>query len=487
MTSDDESQCVVHRRRARDQRIEQPAGGASMCATVCAMSRRQIWQTIFERFDPERPPDVPAWHATRPLSPLDSICEALDFPKGTPHVLLTGTVGTGKTTELLRVAEARASKEFVVFLDLERHFDQVVGDPEALHHVTSWEVVFLAGLAILRSAQQRLGFTFPEAHVRALAQAWVEAAKLSHAIEAAPEVDLGKLAKSLVLVTSAVGAAVGGPAVAAVGSGLATLGESAKWSLPLGLSKKKLPDQDSQAQTLLQCVNVLIGLVQARGSQVLLILDGLDRIKTFERAKDLFLDSKMIGQLNCRVVLCGPFVLRTDGAINGVRGFSDVPPLVNVPVLAQEDPSRPGVGIPFFRDLFVRRVADLQAPDLLEPALLDRLAYYSGGRAREFVTMIQRLAHRAYSADAHSAPPELVEKVIDERRRRWETGLTRGHIRVLEAIAADPEHRLLDDELAQKLLMTGALLPYPDGSEWFYPHPLLTMRFLHVSPPSSSR
>jgi hypothetical protein len=450
------------------------------------MSRRTIWQTVFERFDPERPPEQTAWHAARPLSPLDSICEALDFPAGTPHVLLTGTVGTGKTTELLRVAEARQGKEFVVFLDLERHFDQVVGDPEALQHVTAWEVVFLAGLAVLRSAEERLAFEFPVEHRRALEHAWVDAAKLSHAVETAPEVDAGKLAKSLVLLASAATGPAGAAAGAAV-TGLATLTESAKWSLPFGLSKTKLPDQDTRAQTLLQAVNVLIGLVQARGNKVLLILDGLDRIKDFARAKELFLDSKMIGQIACRVVLCGPFALRTDGAIAGVRGFSDVPPLVNVPVMVQDDPSRPGPGIAFFRELFARRVADIPAPALLDPAPLDRLAYYSGGRARELVTMIRRLARAAYSADVVSAPAEMVEKVIDERRRHWETGLTRVHIRVLEAVAADPEHRLPDDPLAQRLLMTGALLPYPDGCEWYYPHPLLTMRFLRLTPAGSSR
>jgi hypothetical protein len=454
------------------------------------MSRRPVWETVFERFDPERPPDLPAWHADRPLSPLASICKALDFRKGTPHVLLTGTVGTGKSTELLRVAEARASKEFVVFLDLGRHFDQVVGDPGALDHVTAWEVVFLAGLAVLRSAEERLGFTLSEEHRRALERAWVDAAKLSHAIETAPEIDAGKLAKSLVLLASAAGSAALGPAGAATGAavgGLAALTESAKWSLPFGLSKAKLPDQDSRAQTLLQCVNVLIGLVQQRGDRVLLILDGLDRIKDLEQAKELFLESNMIGQLDCRVVLCGPFVLRTDGTLVGVRGFSDVPPLVNVPVMAKDDPARPGPGIPFFRDLFARRVADLAAPDLVGPAELDRLAYYSGGRARDFVTTIQRLARDAWSDDVDTAPAAMVEAVIDERRRHRETGLHMGHIRILEAIANSPEHRLPDDPLAQKLLATGALLPYPDGNEWYYPHPLLTMSFLRVTPAGSSK
>jgi hypothetical protein len=459
------------------------------------MSRRPVWETVFERFDPlvPVPREHTEWHAARPLSPLDSICKKLDFPKGMPHVLLTGTQGTGKSTELRRVAQARDGKEFVVFLDLEHHFDKVVGDWEALQHVTAWEVVFLTGLAVLRSAEELLGFRLAPEHRRALEQAWVDAAKLSKAIESTPEVDAGKLAKSLVLLASAAGAAALGPAGAATGTavgGLAALTESAKWSLPFGLSKTKLPDQEREAQTLVACVNVIIGLVQQRGTKVLVMLDGLDRIKELDRAVELFVESKLIGQLACRVVLCGPFVLRTDGSLLGVRGFSDVPPLVNVPVLDKDDPSRPGPGIPFFRELFARRVADIGAPALILPPEIDRLAYYSGGRARDFVDMIQRVAQAAWGDDVATASAEIVDAVIDERRRHWETGLHRGHIRVLEGIVNDPEHQLPDlpdDPLAQRLLANGALLPYPDGSEWYYPHPLLMMRFIRRKAAGSSR
>ena len=126
--------------------------------------------------------------------------------------------------------------------------------------------------------------------------------------------------------SAAAGAAALGPAGAVVGAALSTLApvpEAMKWSVPLGLQKRALPDQDAQMQTLLRCVNVLIGLVQQRASKVLLILDGLDRIESFERAKALLLDSRMLGQLDCRIVVCGPFVLRRDGAIANVRGFSD--------------------------------------------------------------------------------------------------------------------------------------------------------------------
>lgn len=455
------------------------------------MSRRDLWQELFQRFDPEVPAQQPAWRADRPLSPVEAIGNALDRPFGIPHVLLTGTVGTGKTTELLRIAQARAHKEFVVYLDLDRHFQEVVGDPAALQQVSSWEVCFLAGLALLRSAEEKLAFSFPKEHLNDLEQAWRALAKASGEVDKAPEVDVGTLAKSMVLLaSSAVGAAALGPAGAAAAAGLSVLApvpEAMKWSLSLGLQKRVLPDQDAQMQTMLRCVNVLIGLVQQRAAKVLLILDGLDRIESFERAKALLLDSRMLGQLNCRMVVCGPFVLRRDGAIFNVRGFSDVPPVVNVPVLSQTNPLEKGKGISFFVDLYARRVADKNAAGLVPMHLLERLAYYSGGRAREFVVFIRRLAEFAWDADVDAATDELADKVLNERRLRRETGLHRGHIKLLEAVIKDPEHRLPEDELAYKLLTNGALLPYPDGSEWYYPHPLLTMNLVRATPTISSK
>ncbi|WP_437894317.1 hypothetical protein [Sorangium sp. So ce124] len=455
------------------------------------MSRRAIWQTVHERFDPAVPAELSAWRADRPLSPFENINKALDRPFGVPRMLLTGTVGTGKTTELLRIAEARSRKEFVVVINLERHFEQVVGDAAALQHISPWEVCFLAGVALLRSAEEQLGFSFPEIHLRALEQTWIKLAQSSDEIAQAPSIDIAKLAKSMVVLASR-GAAgvVGGAAGAAIESGLSVLAavaDAGRWSLPFGRKKTSLPDQDAEVQTLLACVNVLIGLVQQHGSKVLLIIDGLDRIDSFERAKELFLDSQMISQLACRVVLCGPFILRQGGYMSNISGFSGVPPLVNVPVMLPDDPSRLGPGVPFFHALFARRVADLGAPGLVSPALLDRLAYYSGGRAREFVRFIRRLAELAWDVDAFAVTDTLVDKVLDEWRLVKESGLDVGQIRLLEAVVADPQHRLPEDrDKASTLLKINALLPYPNGSEWYYPHPLLTMRLLRTRPPGST-
>lgn len=442
------------------------------------MSRRPTWKTLIERFEPEEPVRKSAWRASRNRSPAQTVGKRLDVPVGIPKLLVTGTVGTGKTTELYRIAEERAPQEFVVFVDLERHFSDVVGDTPALQRISSWEVCFLMGVALLRAAEETLDFTLEKPHRDALQKAW---SALANATDSggSPTFDVASLAKSMAVMASS--ALPGGGAISAGLTLLKSLSEGVKWSIPIGRSQRPMADQESTVQGLLACVNTLIGLVQKRGARVLLVIDGLDRIRDFSRAKELFLDSQLISLLSCPLVVCGPFALRHHPATAAIRGFYDVPPLVNEPVLLQSDPRQKGPGIPFFHEVWQRRVSDLPGgAGLLTSAQLDTLAYYSGGRAREFVTFLRRLAELAWSDDVDCATDELINQVLDERRRHRETGLHKGHIRVLEEVAKDPGHQLPEDPLAQELLSYGTLLPYPNQSEWYYPHPLLLLHRIRV-------
>ncbi len=224
------------------------------------------------------------------------------------------------------------------------------------------------------------------------------------------------------------------------------------------------------------CVNRLLGSFRTHALPVLFILDGLDRIRSRERALALFLESEMIGRLDCKLVVCGPWALRHDKAIAAVRRFSTRCKLVNEPVLQQDDPAHEGSGVDFFCEVFRRRTSDLRGGEIVPQALLRKLAYYSGGRARDFVRSVRMLAARAWDADAEVATEALVDKVIEEARRLMETGLDSDDIALLLRVASDPDHELPGGEKARELLSYGHLLPYSNGSEWFYPHPLLTNR-----------
>lgn len=456
------------------------------------MSRRVVWESIYNRFDPFQPAAQQAWRADRPRSPAGDIVKLLRAPFGGTRVLVTGTTGTGKSTELLRIAEAMSSDDFVVVLDLQRHFSEVVGDEQALQSISSWEVVFLAGLALVRAAKELISFhEIPQEYLDGLAKAWTKAAEASGTPVTQAQFDVGALAKGMVVLASGALPLLGAPAAAAAGGaavGLTVLGAAAKaaeagttgfkWMLPVGRSQRKLPDQDDQLQSLLGAVNLIVGFVQTKLRKVLLIIDGLDRILDFDRAEALFLRSELIAQLECRLVVTGPFALHSHPAKGAVPRFSKNCMVFNEPVILKGNEGAHGAGVGFFCDVFRRRIEDLRAADLVPDELLRRLAYYSGGRARDFIRLIRALAEQAWIDDAPEANEALVARVLDEARRLLESGLDKGHIAVLSGVAKDPLHQLPEDSRARELLDYGKLLPYPNESEWYYPHPLLTMHLV---------
>jgi hypothetical protein len=464
------------------------------------MSRQPTWLEVYNRFDPFLPAADLAWRAERTRSPAGDILKLLRGPFDGTRVLVTGTTGTGKSTELLRIAEARSGGDFVVLLDLQRHFSEVVGDEQALRNIGSWEVVFLAGLAVVRAAAEMISFDpIPEAYLAGLRTAWERAAHATETPAPEAQIDVGVLAKSMFVLASAAlpmlaPAAASAIAGAQVGltllEGASKAGEATagalKWTVRMGLSKRPLSDQDDTMTSLLGAVNLILKYVQSKLRPVLLVIDGLDRILDFERAESLFLRSELIAQLACRLVVAGPFALHSHPAKGAIPRFTKNCVVFNEPVMKQGDERALGPGVEFFCDVFRRRVADLGAPDLVPDDLLRHLAYCSGGRARDFVRLIRGLAEQGWLDDVDQATRPLVDRVVDEARRLLETGLDAGHIEVLEKAAQDPQHRLPADPRARELLDYGKLLPYPNESEWYFPHPLLMMHLVRASAPGSS-
>lgn len=442
---------------------------------------RSFWQTVYERFDPEGPARPPAWRAERPYSPRASILAGLDRPFGTAkHYVVLGTVGTGKTTELLAIAQEQTRERMVVFLDVWRHFEERVGDPAALDHVQPWEILLLIGLSVYGSAQEVLGHAWSQEHLspfeRAVAAFHDSASaptSASAGADAGLRVDLAKLAGNIAVLA---GSAASGSA----GAALVALGKAAgagRWDFQLGVrGRAPLSDQDDRVRDLQNAVNLLIGTLQQRYQRLLVVVDGLDRIRTEATTRGLFTESTLLGSLVCATVLTGPLVLRRRRLAAQMRHF-EPKVLANVPVLDQRDPTQPGPGIDFFLEVYARRMGDLDTAALgLTDEHLRRLAFFSGGRVRDFVRFVRMVAERAWDRALPRADGDIVDDCIDERRRVMEMGLDRGHIRVLAAVMQDPEHLLPEGDQVDDLLDQWSLLPYPNESEWYFPHPLLTMR-----------
>lgn len=441
---------------------------------------REFWKTVYERFDPERPAEEHAWRVARPYSPREVIGKGLERPMGWPrHYMVFGTTGTGISTELKAAAEERSRASMVVFLDLVDHFSRIVGDEAALQHVQAWEVLFLAGLAIHRSAEELLGREWSARYLDEFQEA-VRALGPAPAGARRPAIDVAKL-------VSATAAAVGGPIGGLAGEGLRMLGEagkSARWDFEIGRrDQSSLPDQDPRVRRLLDAVNQLIGAIQSEYQRLVVVIDGLDRIKSEDTARRLFVDSTVLGELSCAIVVDAPLLFKHTSLVTRVRHFTPLV-LANVPVIDQFDHRGEGPGIEIMKEVYRRRVGDLgpgTALGIPEP-LLDRLAYYSGGRMRDFVRLVRLVSEACWDRDLPLADEAAVDACIDERRRIQELGITQEALEILKQVVQHPQHLLPASPRTQALVEQNHLLPYPGESQWYFPHPLLMQHLLRLAP-----
>lgn len=94
----------------------------------------ETYTQLWKAFHPW-PPAFGAMRADRGDWSLSHIGRELGRPVGQTRFLVMGTPGSGKTTELLRLAETRADSSFVVSLDLWRHFQDQMADASAIDRV----------------------------------------------------------------------------------------------------------------------------------------------------------------------------------------------------------------------------------------------------------------------------------------------------------------------------------------------------------------
>jgi len=447
---------------------------------------REFWEKTYRRFDPQEPPREPAWIAQRPGSPVVSIARAIARPFEPPHFLLASTPGVGTTTELMRLQRQLSGEEQLlpIFVDLVRHFSDSVRDEGALQSIAPHEVLLLGALAIVRGATEAFEHRWDDLpskdKLTRLDRAWREISDEEPAKD--PTLNVLELASQLL---ATVVDTAGVPLSGTIGELLTNAGKTAakvKWTVRLGRNESVLTDQDERSQGLLSAVNDLIlYLEHAYKRRIVLIIDGLDRITEVAVAERLFLSSQLIGQLRSSLVLAAPFVLRHSLANPGIRSFK-FKVLTNAQVLAPqapEDPTQTGAEVDFLYELFCLRTKDLaDHATAIHDGAMAHLIRYSGGRVRDFVRLVRDAAARAWDADAPQIDMELAEEAVDELRKEYENAVNRRHIEILRGVLDDPEHRLPDDPETPDLLKYFRLLPYANGNEWYYPHPLLTLKLL---------
>lgn len=463
---------------------------------------RSFWEEVERVFDPKRPAQDPALFAERDpkYNHLATAERRLRRPSEDQKYLVTGTVGNGKTSELFHLSRRLVEHRVVIFVDLWRHFESRVRDPSALDRLEPWELVGLLGLAVIRAGTERFNHTWDD-EPKALETA-LKTLRRRDKKDGGGKIDVVALAKGLAIAAGGVvGASVGGPVAAAVGAGAATaaadaglqvldaVADAATWDWTIGLpGQTRRSDQDADVRRLLDTVNRLVmSLQQGTGRRLLLVVDCVDRVRDAERLEVLFVNSSLLGELVCDEVFTAPLDL-LDGPAFRTVSFRTYD-LCNVPVLNQHNPADPGPGLSFFRDLVQRRLKKVgetqatkgkSAPSAtpIPQAVVDRLAYFSGGVVREFIRMIALAASEAWELQVAAIDDSIVQTVLEDARRLKELRITREEIDLLSEVIRDPHHRLPSGKMAQELLREQRLLPYPNDTPWYFPHPLLTLALL---------
>jgi hypothetical protein len=444
------------------------------------------WREMRRRF---RADDVARaeWLVERPESPIDRIVKDLAWSPTSERSLLCGSRGTGKSTELRRAFQAFIARQRrVLYFDLYRTLENE-GSQGRLTDLEPWEIAILVAGAALGALRAISHPAEPELTTRLAAA--------TKGLLAGDDKARGEQTRSLVagfaqLVAAGASAAVlfsgaaaplAGPAGAATSGLLGGLFAAVK----LGSGNAKRADDDTVVQALGEAVNAIVRELGTVAGPVILLLDGLDRAtedSAGKAAADRWFGSSLLAQLGTALVATAPWWV-----LHGKTPGWGMHSLCEVPVLDRHHlPSPNADAIRFFTDVYRRRTADLPLA-LVPPALVEELAFVSGGIARDFLKLIGGPLAAECGPDGVVADAEAVRRVVKEWRiTEVEAGLSSNDIDILKGVRDDPTLRPPSGEDATRLIVTRRLLPYRNDSEWFYPHPAL-LRGPLLGEPGSTR
>lgn len=392
--------------------------------------------------------------------------------------LLTGYVGCGKTSELMRLAQSLAGEYFVVWFDAESSLSQ-----EKANH---FDVLLAMGVSI-HAAADAIGLK-PD---RALAESFVNGfATFVRKYEDKKKfaLKLDQVLKQVFTIALTVAGAASGNPIAAVmaGAAAATVGDAFKaTALELNVNDNLVRTLELPAnrQEIIGRLNQIIQDVQERaGRPLLVITDGLDKV-TAIRARLLFAESSLLAEPACALVYAAPieFYHRLSSGVTASvfadYAFLGNPAVYRSPVggwRVERESDEEGRKI--IHAIISRRIErrGFEVSAVIEPRALDSIAGASGGIVRDAIRFMRDAAISAQIEGARKITASLADAVIDGQRQEMAVRLSASHrealTRVLEsaALIGGPNEGIEDE-----LLHAAYLLSYQGdrGKSWFDAHP----------------
>jgi energy-coupling factor transporter ATP-binding protein EcfA2 len=400
----------------------------------------QNLREAFNAFDPTHPLQgayYDAFYVERPVGIHRLIEDVRADERASTKWLFTGHRGSGKSTELIRLAEALQDRYFTVYFTVEDVLDMADVDYKDV-------ILALGGQLYEKSKTQ--GILLPLAMLEDL---------------------IGWFSTTLKEVEGAVSAE-------------AELEVKADFWLLRLLSKVKSESKtrqvvrrqfESNLSDLLTRVNEIVDTIaQKAGRPVLAVVDGLDKIWDLEKAKQIY----YAGGVNllvprCKAVYTVPLAIFYSQEFGQIRNtFDGEFSLPNIKVNTRRgDPDAEGRAM--LRDLITRRMH----PDLIADDACERLVELSGGVLRELVSLAKDACGNARGRGVERVELSDAERAGNSLRNHYRRMLTQKQYQELWAIHTDPRKQQTNNPISQALIHNMSLLEYANGDAWWDAHPVV--------------
>ncbi len=394
--------------------------------------------------------DKDAWYVERPqeepdaLSPIDLLRKRVLGAGASDKIFLSGHVGSGKSTELVRLRERpEVSQRFtVVAFALESH---------EWAHLESRAFLFRVAAELFRwgVANDRLS-------------------------------DDGAWKKHLTYLDAKL---FGERGVTGREGAL-----KAKWNLVLVEVEQELKLTETRrrqfrdlAETdvtaLRDLVDALVDDIEDQlarrqePARLLVVVDDLDKVRDPERQRDLFdenLDTILAPRVAMLMTLPASVLFAGRGRQlrNGTTHLRPAPVLRRVDHARTPEDARNDRGVRFLVEAAGKRLA----PGLAAPAALERAALYSGGVARDFFRLLREAAINAEGLKRATIDDRVMESVVKHARTELQYGLYEKDLVALESVRATHDLPAVE----QVHLLDQSWVLELNGEElWFEVNPLL--------------
>jgi hypothetical protein len=217
-------------------------------------------------------------------------------------------------------------------------------------------------------------------------------------------------------------------------------------------------------QELLQAIGKLDKAANKKYGEIILLLDGLDRLDNVQKFSQLVTsDVQAISLAGIGIVLVGPLLAAygsyRDIIEQAVNSFSyqscfDV----------DNDPD----ACAFFESILKGRSSE----GFIEESAIQHLIHYSGGVLRDLINLTQASIEEAYLSDSDNLQQVHVEAAMDSFGRAKLLGLSDSDINILEQVLSNNTFIPRTDEDI-RLLVTGRILEYRYPQRRYVVHPTL--------------